>query len=76
MSKPSIGRIVHYMHYDSEGDEPICTAAIITGMDTANEKVSLTIFAKNGTLGIAAKVPQDEQGKTAWSWHWPEREEN
>ena len=74
--KPTVGRIVHYMQYDGEGDNPTCTVAIITGVDTENEKVTLTVFPKHSPPGIVAKVPQDEQNKTAWSWHWPEREEN
>lgn len=66
--KPSIGRIVHYVGFDS-----IHYAAIITAVGD-NGKVDLIIFGTDTPTRItpAMNVRRDEETLIS-TWHWPER---
>ncbi len=69
MSKPTLGRIVHYVDY--AGYE---RAAIVTS--TVDDKVQLTFFGPAGSV-IAAPLSVEESTDPSEpnTWHWPEREE-
>lgn len=78
MSKPSVGRVVHYVSYGTPGGEYIseCRAAIVTAVrgplaDEA-ERVDLCVMNPTG-LFFNTALPQDEEFKRGGTWHWPER---
>ena len=88
MSKPSVGRVVHYVSYGTPGGEyqSQCRAAIITDVpDLLNEDgpnigpegyvkaVSLCVLNPTGQFfNTEIKYSEDHEGGT---WHWPERVE-
>jgi hypothetical protein len=75
VSKPSIGRIVHYTNLgDKDGKyPPTVQAAVITGLND-DGTVSLHIFYKTGQSNIESV---EESGDTAGlegargKWSWP-----
>lgn len=77
--QPSVGRIVHYVSYGTPGGEyrSECRAAIITEVPTAvfeEGKQPVGLFVANPTgIFLNRDVPQDEEGHSGGSWHWPER---
>jgi hypothetical protein len=75
-SKPSVGRIVHYVSYGTPGGEypSVCRAAVITSVHSDNEHVSLCVLNPEG-LFFNRAVWHDEDTKKCGTWHWPEREE-
>lgn len=74
--RPSVGRIVHYVHYGTSGSEipQMCRAAIVT--EVLDESSPL------GTVGLAVFNPTGVQFHPAafdpsefpsgGTWHWPE----
>jgi hypothetical protein len=80
MTKPSVGRIVHYVSYGTPGGEfkSECRAAIIAGAPTAGrgrptKKVDLVVVNPTGLFFNSCV--QDEDTKAGGTWHWPERVE-
>lgn len=76
MSKPSVGRIVHYVAYGTPGGEYKAgehRAAIVTAVHS-EKCVSISIFNPTG-LFFAQSVVEDEAGEKPGTWHWPERVE-
>lgn len=84
-SKPSVGRIVHYVSYGTlNGEYPSeCRAAIVTDVDKYQESapdsrflghVNLCIFSPEGMF-FNKSCLQDEDAKRGGTWHWPERTE-
>jgi hypothetical protein len=75
---PSVGRIVHYRSLGSAGGRfaSECRAAVVTevGRELADgaERVGLAVLNPSG-LFFDTDIPQDEAGKAAGTWHWPER---
>jgi hypothetical protein len=87
LTKPSVGRIVHYVSYGTPGGEygSECRAAIVTEVTQAevNEENPAGDGAYRGTVGLMVANPaglffnrgclQDEDGHAGGTWHWPER---
>jgi hypothetical protein len=73
--KPTVGRIVHYVLDHDENGKCACLPAIITKVDSVNQKVCLTYFPVHELPQFDQRVPQDETKQNDYSWHWPEREE-
>ena len=81
--QPSVGRIVHYVSYGTPGGEYTsrCRAAIVAGIpengppalgpDGPATVVELCVLNPTGLFFNTC--PQDEDGKTGGTWHWPER---
>lgn len=82
--KPSVGRIVHYV---SGQVVPDCRAAVVTevsqievneqnpaGDGVFREALGLCVINPGGQFFVQGIV-QDEEGKSAGTWHWPERVE-
>lgn len=68
--KPSIGRIVHYVH------NTVHFAAIVTRVWT-DTCVNLQVFNNGDSNGyeevfIKTSVVIDPKGEADYSWHWPE----
>lgn len=77
MSKPTVGRIVHYVSLVSPGGEfkPQHRAAIISDvLHPSTVDVSLVVLNPNG-MYFNLNCPQDEEAKAPGTWHWPERED-
>lgn len=83
-SRPSIGRIVHYVSYGTPGGEygQECRAAVVTRVDsTTSGIVSLAVWNPTGMFfneRCEHDQPQDAaDGRvlTGGTWHWPERVE-
>jgi hypothetical protein len=80
LSRPSVGRIVHYVSYGTPGGEfpSVCRAAIVTAvveMGTgADPLVDLCVLNPTGQF-FNQNVPQNETTKAGGTWHWPERVE-
>lgn len=74
MSKPSIGRIVHYTSFGSPGGEyrSECRAAIISDLTSQEGSVSLAVL---NPAGIHFNISRYDESKTGGTWHWPECEE-
>jgi hypothetical protein len=75
--KPSIGRIVHYVAYGTEGGpypKGVHHAAVITALarDATNprDEVNLCVFYENGT-SFKLNIPYDAEQRPG-TWHWPE----
>lgn len=76
MTKPSIGRIVHYTNLgDRDGKyPPTVQAAIVTGVNDADAgNVSLHVFYKTGQFDLASCDHSDaaagtEEARGKWSW--------
>lgn len=71
--KPTVGRIVHYVSENANG-ETVHRAALITETDaTAVEAVGLMVIEPQG-FNFKSGVRPDEETKPVGTWHWPERE--
>jgi hypothetical protein len=75
MSKPSVGRVVHYVSYGTPGGEYLseCRAAIVTETNTS-DTVGLAVMNPTGMF-FNRTIVHDEDGKAGGTWHWPERVE-
>ena len=74
MSKPSVGRVVHYHSYGTPGGEfkPLPRAAIVTQV---NEDGTIGLCAVNPTgLFFHERCPYSEAPKPG-HWNWPPRVE-
>lgn len=86
MSKPSVGRVVHYMARGSADGvfPPVCRAAVVTEVDTYQDGEG-SEGNHLGTVGLCVLNPtgmffdrglfNDEETKAGGTWHWPERVE-
>jgi hypothetical protein len=87
MTRPSVGRVVHYVSHGtpvredgSQAFESTCRAAIIAGIPYPDEpdiadSVDLTVFNPTG-LFFHAACPHEEPEDgplVGGTWHWPER---
>lgn len=74
MTKPTVGRSVHYVSYGTPGGEYTsqCRAAIVAGVHWS-EEVDLVVLNPTG-LFFNQRCVQDEAAKRGGTWHWPERE--
>jgi hypothetical protein len=73
--KPSIGRIVHFVHVDLLDRETLVhLPAIITAV--SNTCVDLVVFSSSGSiLGASwATAATFDESFAPYTWHWPERE--
>ena len=68
--KPSIGRIVLFHGFDSNGSKE--HPAIITRVWT-DTCVNLSVFADYGGLTLKSSAIQDEEMKQDFGWRWPPR---
>lgn len=80
MTKPSVGRIAHYVARGSADGvfKSECVAAIITSAPTAGrgrppKKIDLFVMTSTGSHHQSCL--QDEETKAGGTWHWPERVE-
>jgi hypothetical protein len=76
--QPSVGRIVHYVAYGTPGGEfpaGVCRSAIVTEVETKPDGETLTSLCVVNPTGLFYNrwLKQDEQGRVAGTWHWPER---
>ena len=73
-TKPTVGRIVHYVSYGSPKGEYVskCVAAVVTQVNDAEGK-RIGVVVLNPT-GIFFNVDIDcDVDHAAGTWHWPER---
>jgi hypothetical protein len=76
-SRPSIGRVVHYVSYGTPGGEfeSTCRAAIVTEVDEFGSGVGLCVLNPTGIF-LNQHVPNDEpladSSLLGGTWHWPE----
>lgn len=73
-SRPTVGRIVHYVSYGTPGGEygKECRAAIVTATYDDPEIVDLCVLNPSGfffNIGVEQDENEDVGGGT---WHWPE----
>ena len=74
--RPSIGRVVHYVHPDTGAHMPALVLAVQLGGKMGGESIALRAFGHtpaDDTFASAAVV--DLTGTVPGSWHWPERED-
>lgn len=74
--RPSIGRVVHYVHPDTGAHMPALVLAVQSGGKMGGESIALRAFGHtpaDDTFASAAVV--DLTGTVPGSWHWPERED-
>lgn len=92
MTKPTIGRIVHYVSFGTPGGEYTsqCRAAIITAVPkyltqepldgcpngTDDEWIACLAVLNPTGTFFNENVPMDETERAGGTWHWPEREES
>lgn len=69
MTKPSVGRIVHFSPPDTSRGE--CWAALVTQVER-EDGLPMSVFDPVGMI-FPAVAKFDEDGKAAGTWHWPER---
>ena len=75
--KPTVCGMVHYVSYGTDQYASGCQAAIVTSEPVLSTSpqvptdVSLTVFRPTGTDFVQSS-PQDEDGHSGGSWHWPE----
>lgn len=74
MTKPTVGRMVHYVSagHSLGTYSSTCRAAIVTDIKS-DLVISLAVFSPKGTLFYEA-LTYDE-GKAGGTWHWPEMTE-
>jgi hypothetical protein len=77
-TKPSVGRIVHYVSYGTPGGEykSECRAAIVTDVvkpSVVKDTVSLCVLNPGGVFFDLTVLPS-QKDHTGGTWHWPERE--
>lgn len=78
MTRPSVGRFVHYVSYGTPGGEfpSVCRAAVVTEVAEASDNVGLCVLNPTGMFFHSLAdggCPADEDGHAGGSWHWPER---
>lgn len=79
-SKPTVGRIVHYVSYGTPGGEydKACRAAVVTqvvGPDALTDDewhVGLCVLNPTGQF-FRESVKQSQEYHDGGTWHWPER---
>lgn len=70
--KPSIGRVVHYVHVDDLAKpKPRILPALIIKVYDDEELVDLKAFDVENDYGVK-QVPFDEDGEQG-TWNWPPR---
>jgi hypothetical protein len=71
-TKPTVGRIVHYVSYGTPGGEyeSTCRAAIVAGVFAETGVLDLVVFNPSGLFFNACA--QDEDKHAGGTWHWPE----
>lgn len=70
MTKPTTGRIVHYV------DGPAPMAAIITAIHDGDEgAVDLTVFPPGAMPYTKVGVPMATEDRTRECWAWPPRDD-
>jgi len=80
MSKPAVGRIVHYVVPTNGPDDDACRAAIITRVKEAPNVahsgiVDLCVFESNGKKFVLDVPFVLAHRRIEGTWHWPERED-
>lgn len=75
MSKPSVGRIVHYHSYGTPGGEfkPLPRAAIVTQVHDDGSTIGLCAVNPTG-LFFHERCPFSEEPRPG-HWNWPPRVE-
>ncbi len=74
MTKPTVGRMVHYVSagHSLGTYSSTCRAAVVTDVKNDRE-VSLAVFTPRGMLFYEALLL--DESKAGGSWHWPEMTE-
>lgn len=72
---PSVGKIVHYVHYGAPVDDPAyCRAAIIIAIpQDAPGYALLNVFNPDGNILTSRRVLQDDLVHQGGTWHAPEQ---
>jgi hypothetical protein len=76
MSKPSVGRIVHYVSYGTPHGEftSACRAAIVAGVPQIYPDAdTVDLVVLNPTGLFFNRCDNDEEEHNGGTWHWPER---
>jgi len=77
MTKPTVGRVVHYVSYGTPGGEygSECRAAVITEVcqdEQASDESCVALAVLNPTGLFFNEHVCHNDDKTGGSWHWPE----
>ena len=74
MTRPSIGRVVHFVDPTTgQHQAAIITAAPASGVAEVVQAVTLSVLGED-FISFKPFVPYDAEGKPG-TWHWPERVE-
>jgi hypothetical protein len=77
MSKPTVGRIVHYVSYGTPGGEytSLCRAALIAGLTNNDDLCDIVVFNPTGLFFNTCphREPTPGAAPQGGTWHWPER---
>jgi len=75
MSKPTVGRVVHWVPPKTLSGEPKSAHRAATVAEVMPEGLTLFVMHPSVPGSYVTGVQEDQTGATKGTWHWPEREE-